>query len=604
MIVGGFLFAAALMCVIIPIQRNWVEKDAMAQGDALAEAVYGMYQTVDSRSEIEAASNWLLRVAKVPDVAYVAVLDSNGQVFYSNKKSLIGQQLELKQLARYRGDFLLINHFVSGSSSEIAGVQVAIDMGAIFHDLNVMHFQLAIAMLVLVFLLTVLVGWLMERMIGRRLVRLVDAMGNAQRGSFLVRAQVDQLDEVGRAAKGFNTMLAALTNMQVREIEREQDYKDVVEKLSIKEKFEKVATRLTKTNEDLGRRIQAQELLMEGAHRFGGTLSQAEIVEQLAALLKQKLPWQDFAIFLAHHDDDSQQRLHLARANGAPDLEIIRNLDFEFGEGITGLVAETGESIIVSDLNAESRIKLREHVGQPGSLPNFLYNGSMMAIPMLYQGQVTGVLDFFAGYVDAFDEEELELLKALGAQAAMAIVNAKLYEKTLMLATSDALTGLDNRRSMEKRIEGEIARSQRFEKPLSLLMIDVDHFKDYNDRMGHVLGDSALKKMAQELRTHLRKVDGLARFGGEEFCAILPETDKSAAKEVAAKLRDLVAGIELPGSNGQPLGHMSVSIGIAVYPDDMPSVIERTASTELVHAADESLYRAKSLGRNAVFSIE
>lgn len=590
------------MCVIIPIQRSWVEADAIEQGDALAEAVYGMYQTVDRGTEIEAASNWLLRVARVPDVAYVAVLGSNGQVFYSNKKSLIGQQLELKQPTRYRGDFLLINHFVAGSSSEIAGVQVAIDMGAIFHDLNVMHFQLAISMLALVLLLTVLVAWLMERMIGRRLVRLVDAMGNAQRGSFLVRAQVDQMDEVGRAAKGFNTMLAALTNMQVRELEREQDYKDVVEKLSIKEKFERVATQLTRTNEDLGRRIQAQELLMDGAHRFGGTLSLESILDELASLLKQKLPWQDFAIFLAQHDESDQQKLFLARANGAPNVEIIRKLNFEFGEGITGLSAETGEPIIVSDLQTESRIKLREHVESAGSLPNFLYHGSMMSIPMLYQGQVTGVLDFFAGYPNAFDAEELELLKALGAQAAMAIVNAKLYEQTVTLATSDALTGLDNRRSMEKRIEDEIARSQRFSKPLSLLMIDVDHFKDYNDRMGHVLGDAALKQMAQALRMQIRKVDGLARFGGEEFCAILPETAKGDAHEVAKKLRDLVNGVQLPGGSEQPLGFMSVSIGVAVYPDDMPAVIERTASTELVHAADEALYRAKAHGRNAVWA--
>ena len=203
---------------------------------------------------------------------------------------------------------------------------------------------------------------------------------------------------------------------------------------------------------------------------------------------------------------------------------------------------------------------------------------------------------------NAFDAEELELLKALGAQAAMAIVNAKLYEQTVTLATSDALTGLDNRRSMEKRIEDEIARSQRFSKPLSLLMIDVDHFKDYNDRMGHVLGDAALKQMAQALRMQIRKVDGLARFGGEEFCAILPETAKGDAHEVAKKLRDLVNGVQLPGGSEQPLGFMSVSIGVAVYPDDMPAVIERTASTELVHAADEALYRAKAHGRNAVWA--
>lgn len=594
----GLIFSAIVLVVLIPIQRKVVQKEAILQGQELAEAIYGMYETVDRNAEIEKAGSLLLRVSKVPDVAYVAVLSHNGKILYANHKDLVGKKKNLFKGARYRNGLLLVNHVVEGMSSEIAGVQVAIDMSSVFRDLNTLQFQMGIGLLLVVLLLAVLVAVVMERLVGRRLIRLVDAMGNAERGSFLVRAQVDHSDEVGNAASGFNKLLEALTNMQVREIEREHDLQAVVEKLSIKEKFERVAKELSRTNEDLGRRMKAQDLLMRAAHQLGGTLDKDAIVDRLALLLRENLSWKDFAIFVTQKKTNTLPKLVLATANGAPNIEIMRRLELGFGEGITGMVAETGQPLMVPDLSVESRIKLRSYLNDSQSTPQFLEQGSLLAVPMLYQGRVTGVMDFFSPNRRAFDADEIALLSALGAQAAMAIVNADLYSVTLNLARLDPLTNVMNRRAMEERIESEIARSQRFGTPLSLLMLDVDCFKAYNDNMGHVLGDAALKAVAKSLKRSIRKVDGLARFGGEEFCVILPQADTESAREVAVKLRNVIRAIEIPGSKQQPLGHMSVSIGIAVYPNDMPQVVERSPLVELVHAADEALYVAKRRGRD------
>jgi len=160
------------------------------------------------------------------------------------------------------------------------------------------------------------------------------------------------------------------------------------------------------------------------------------------------------------------------------------------------------------------------------------------------------------------------------------------------------LTGAVNRREMERKIAHEIARSQRYSSPMSLLMVDIDSFKAFNDRMGHVLGDVALKEVALKIQNSIREVDSVARFGGEEFCVILPKANQQAALQVAEKLIALVRTIDVEGAKQQPLGFLSVSIGIATFPDDLSGESERGAVIELIHAADRALYLAKKAGRN------
>jgi len=161
-------------------------------------------------------------------------------------------------------------------------------------------------------------------------------------------------------------------------------------------------------------------------------------------------------------------------------------------------------------------------------------------------------------------------------------------KKLKKLAVTDGLTDLFNYRAFQHRLHLEIERSKRFTLPLSLLMLDIDHFKQYNDKFGHPAGDRLLKEFADLLRNHVREVDCPARYGGEEFVLILPGTVKKSALIVAEKIRVLVETADFSGS------HITVSIGVASFPEDTD------AKDSLITLADQALYQAKEAGRNRI----
>jgi two-component system cell cycle response regulator len=167
------------------------------------------------------------------------------------------------------------------------------------------------------------------------------------------------------------------------------------------------------------------------------------------------------------------------------------------------------------------------------------------------------------------------------------------YVHTKRLANTDALTGLCNYRSFQERLAQEIVRAQRYYRPLSLIMIDVDHFKAYNDTWGHLQGDQVLATVAQLLRQTSRNTDIVARYGGEEFVLILPETDAEKAETLGYRLCEQVESRTFPGEEQLPGKTLTISVGLTSYtpPDSKESFIQK---------ADKALYQAKRLGRNRV----
>jgi diguanylate cyclase (GGDEF)-like protein len=164
-----------------------------------------------------------------------------------------------------------------------------------------------------------------------------------------------------------------------------------------------------------------------------------------------------------------------------------------------------------------------------------------------------------------------------------------------LLATTDSLTGLPNRRSMMDWIETEIERAGDTEKPLALCMIDVDHFKKINDTYGHATGDRAIIAIANACSEIIRKTDIAARFGGEEFVLLMPQTDLTDACNVAERLRQAIASLTIHSDDAVSFG-MTISVGVALF--DAQSGADRMSS--LLSRADNALYRAKSAGRNQV----
>lgn len=161
------------------------------------------------------------------------------------------------------------------------------------------------------------------------------------------------------------------------------------------------------------------------------------------------------------------------------------------------------------------------------------------------------------------------------------------------MATRDPLTGLFNRREMSKVLEEELERARRYQRPMAVLWVDFDHFKEVNDTYGHAAGDSVLRSVSRLLLGSVRSVDSIGRFGGEEFVIVLPEMDLEEAQDTAERLRRKVADEPQPLGNGQAVA-LTISVGVAVYPDH-----GQTAST-LCAAADKAMYLAKDRGRNCV----
>lgn len=227
-----------------------------------------------------------------------------------------------------------------------------------------------------------------------------------------------------------------------------------------------------------------------------------------------------------------------------------------------------------------------------------------IVVPLFYKGRLEGVLalDQKANR-EPYMQSDIDLLSALASQAVIAIKNAQLYEE----AITDSLTGLYHHKYFKLRINEEMERARRYQRPLSLLMLDLDHFKEINDCYGHQTGDAVLKRIADILRTKTRKVDIVARYGGEEFAIILPETGTQGAQVVAGRLnqecqearclaeriRKSVEVEEFRADEDKPI-KLTVSIGIG-YCDAKD---KECSSSELLRRADTALYRAKENGRN------
>ena len=187
-----------------------------------------------------------------------------------------------------------------------------------------------------------------------------------------------------------------------------------------------------------------------------------------------------------------------------------------------------------------------------------------------------------------FLDEEKRLFSTFADYSAQAIENTMLYKSKEHLSITDGLTSLYNHRHFQEQLEVEVKRAQRYDLNLSLIMIDLDHFKKFNDSYGHLEGDTLLRKIAQILKSSLRETDFVARYGGEEFAVILPETNKEGASIAAERIRRTVS----EQTFGEVGAKMTISLGVASYPDDA------CLRADLIKEADDALYRAKKEGRN------
>jgi len=308
------------------------------------------------------------------------------------------------------------------------------------------------------------------------------------------------------------------------------------------------------------------------------------ILDQSAELLKAE---QGSLMLLDQESDD----LLLEAKKGVVE-GLAEKLRINRGEGIAGRVAELGEAVLVENVEKDVRFKQknRQHYKTP----------SFISIPLKIGDRVIGVLnlsDKTSGEV--FDDEDLKLIQSFATHAAVVMERNVFYnqsEELKKLSIMDPLTGLLNRRYLYERFKDELARSERHGHNLSLMMLDVDGFKYCNDTFGHLFGDRTLKTIAETLLNTVRSMDVVARFGGDEFMIILPETSMPLAADIAERLRSNVAQqVVLPEDPAQTGPRtLTISIGVVSYP-------KHGATLELLlENVDKALYRAKNKGKNTI----
>jgi len=250
--------------------------------------------------------------------------------------------------------------------------------------------------------------------------------------------------------------------------------------------------------------------------------------------------------------------------------------------GLTYTVARTSQAIIVPNMRLHPLF-----VNTPSN-----WQGAIVGLPLKFREHLVGVMTIALEEPHNFLETELRSLRLLADQAAVGIENARLYVQVQRLAVTDPLTGCYNRRGFTQIATAEMARAARFDHSLSMLMIDVDHFKMVNDTHGHALGDKILVALVECCRGSLRSVDIIGRHGGEEFVVLLPETNSNIAAMIAERLRATIEKT-IVTVDGHDL-HLSISVGVA-------SMDQRTTDIDMLIAhADQAQYRAKQMGRNSV----
>ncbi len=277
--------------------------------------------------------------------------------------------------------------------------------------------------------------------------------------------------------------------------------------------------------------------------------------------------------------DASGDELRIGRARGISS-EVMSNARVKIGESIAGMVAGSREPLLIRDLDSHPYKRVRGS-GTYGT-------SSLLSVPVSGSKELYGVLnvtDRDSG--QPFDESDLVTLNLMASHLALCIEVGALHDYIRLIADTDGLTGVRNYRFFQENLTLEMERAVRFGQSLSLMMIDVNGLKDFNDAHGHRAGDEVLKEVARSLGASVRQIDLVSRYGGDEFTVVLPETDMTGAQRAASRIIQTLDARKAEATSLEGFEAITLSLGISSYPEYAGSRIE------LLEQSDRAMYRAK-----------
>ncbi len=357
--------------------------------------------------------------------------------------------------------------------------------------------------------------------------------------------------------------------------------KKAISDSQIRNKFEEMTEELSNAKKELS-------LFEEMSRCLTASLEMHDIIDNFMQLIVQNTSAQSWSLFLYDEEMDNLylERTHKKRKK--KEKKVILML----GEGIAGWVAQEGHPIIIPDVSRDSRISSKT------KKEGIADNTSIICVPLKSKGELIGVLEVFNKRKKTpFTKHDLDIISNTAEHASVAIERASLYQKMADLAITDDLTKLFNSRYLNRTIELELARSERYSTSVSLIFMDLDYFKEVNDQHGHLVGSKVLVELGQLLIKGLRSVDIVSRYGGDEFVIVLPQTTPHVASEIAHRLRSSINKHVFVRKEGLNL-RLTASFGIASYPESAGS------KEELLRLADEAMYEVKNRERNGVYTIK
>jgi diguanylate cyclase (GGDEF)-like protein len=336
------------------------------------------------------------------------------------------------------------------------------------------------------------------------------------------------------------------------------------------------AARLRKT-------AQRLSILTDIVKTANSILEPRKVIELIMARVQQLIPSEAWSMLMV---DEERQELtfELALGEKGKDLSAFR---VKIGEGIAGWVAQTGKPTIVNDVARDPRFARRFD-----SETQFKTR-SMLCAPLISRGRTIGVVQVINRLGGNFTKADLDMLLTLVDPCAIAIENAILFQRTEQLTITDDLTRLFNSRYLNLYISREIKRCKRHGIPLSVIFLDLDGFKGVNDQFGHLAGSRTLTEVGGILVEAVRESDILARYGGDEFVVVLPETPPSGALVIAERIRRSIEAHTFLKDQGLE-ARISASFGISSYPD------HALTPEGLIQKADQAMYRVKERDKNGI----
>jgi diguanylate cyclase (GGDEF)-like protein len=325
------------------------------------------------------------------------------------------------------------------------------------------------------------------------------------------------------------------------------------------------------------------QILPEVVNQMFAAKGRREVLPLALKLVDQTFRPSQAAIFVVR---PAERRLVLAVGHDLPaSLRPGRELDY--GQSRVGYVAASRLAMDDADFRGATALVRRQL--EATAIREFRAD---VVAPIEGDGNLVAVV--CVGGIQLRQAHAKRLLKMVADLTGVALVHVQRLKNSQEAADVDGLTGLLNKRALERRITEEVARAERQDANLSLLLLDIDHFKNYNDTSGHPEGDAVLKAVGQILRSSVREDDVAARYGGEEFVVVYPGATKTQALALAENLRVAVESHTFTHGGRQPAGRVTLSGGVATYPEDSRS------SRDLVQCADQALYAAKDAGRNRI----